>query len=198
MMVRSVPRSCIECGENFLAAKQEVGRGRAKYCTKRCHIVSMQRVANTRSNCNCSWCGAPLWRKIGVKTKTSYRFCNLECKGLASRLEAGFETLWPEHYGTSSDGGLGRRMILRSGRPLKCEGCGFDSCPGVLQIHHRDRNRFNNEPENLHILCPTCHFVDHFKASDGMFSWRKRAAGFEPAVTVSETVGLPLADAPND
>lgn len=51
----------------------------------------------------------------------------------------------------------------------KCERCGYNEHPGVLQIHHVDRNRRRNQRDNLQLLCPTCHAIDHFLAEDGPF-----------------------------
>lgn len=52
-----------------------------------------------------------------------------------------------------------------------CERCGmpqgFDGsgpagrkCPS-LQVHHRDRDRSNNDPSNLETLCARCHTLEH-------------------------------------
>lgn len=67
-----------------------------------------------------------------------------------------------------------QRLMLERGE--KCERCGYADVAGVLELHHVDRNRRNNRPENLLVLCPTCHSVDHFKAKDGQFSGFKAAA----------------------
>ena len=48
----------------------------------------------------------------------------------------------------------------------KCNHCGFDAYKEVLHVHHKDRNRDNNDISNLEILCPTCHEVEHFKSND--------------------------------
>jgi 5-methylcytosine-specific restriction endonuclease McrA len=37
-----------------------------------------------------------------------------------------------------------------------CAHCGF-GIPEVLEVAHIDRDRDNNDPGNLVILCPTCH-----------------------------------------
>jgi 5-methylcytosine-specific restriction endonuclease McrA len=50
----------------------------------------------------------------------------------------------------------------------KCERCGFSNM-GILIVHHKDRNKRNNRPNNIEILCPNCHALEHFTAKDG--SW---------------------------
>lgn len=39
----------------------------------------------------------------------------------------------------------------------KCSVCGWDKDERVLEVHHLDENRSNNNISNLIILCPTCH-----------------------------------------
>jgi hypothetical protein len=42
----------------------------------------------------------------------------------------------------------------------KCEICGITKWNGneaPLELHHKDGNRFNNNLNNLEILCPNCH-----------------------------------------
>lgn len=42
----------------------------------------------------------------------------------------------------------------------KCEMCGIESWLGKplsMHLHHVDGNRFNNNLDNLQILCPNCH-----------------------------------------
>ena len=38
----------------------------------------------------------------------------------------------------------------------RCWFCGLD-IPGVLEVAHIDQDRANDHPDNLAILCPTCH-----------------------------------------
>jgi hypothetical protein len=51
-----------------------------------------------------------------------------------------------------------------------CERCGLGTgvSPGPsgvmvanLQVHHRDRDRSNNDPSNLETLCARCHTLEH-------------------------------------
>lgn len=51
----------------------------------------------------------------------------------------------------------------------ECARCGWSEYPGVLQVHHRDRDTSNNAIDNLETLCPTCHQVEHLLAHDGPF-----------------------------
>ena len=39
----------------------------------------------------------------------------------------------------------------------KCAICKWDEDKDVLEVHHIDENRDNNDISNLIILCPICH-----------------------------------------
>ncbi len=50
---------------------------------------------------------------------------------------------------------------LLKDRGSKCERCGFDKYQ-ILEIHHKDRDRNNNNLDNLEIICPNCHSEEHY------------------------------------
>ncbi len=54
---------------------------------------------------------------------------------------------------------LKMRLLLERGR--KCEKCGYAKYE-ILQVHHKDRSRGNNNLDNLELLCPNCHFEEHY------------------------------------
>jgi hypothetical protein len=41
-----------------------------------------------------------------------------------------------------------------------CNRCGFNNV-SALEVHHIDRNRANNNLNNLEILCANCHSIEH-------------------------------------
>lgn len=55
------------------------------------------------------------------------------------------------------------KKILDDGiRERKCECCGNTEWQGKkipLELHHIDGNHYNNDFENLQLLCPNCHFL---------------------------------------
>jgi|KBSMisStandDraft_5_1062788.scaffolds.fasta_scaffold16212_5 hypothetical protein len=56
-----------------------------------------------------------------------------------------------------------KRALRSVGRDLYlCENCGRR---GKIKFprHHVDRNRANNSPDNLLVLCQSCHNVEHMK-----------------------------------
>lgn len=46
-------------------------------------------------------------------------------------------------------------------KPNLCNRCGWDVSVKVLEVHHIDRDRSNNELQNLEVLCRNCHGLEH-------------------------------------
>lgn len=60
------------------------------------------------------------------------------------------------------------KVKLLKERGEKCARCPYKKYE-ILQVHHKDRNRKNNELENLELICPNCHYEEHFLKK----SWMK-------------------------
>ena len=50
------------------------------------------------------------------------------------------------------------RLIKLRGK--SCEICGYNKIE-ILHVHHKDRNRRNNNLDNLKLICPNCHYEEH-------------------------------------
>lgn len=63
------------------------------------------------------------------------------------------------------------RARLRLAAEGKCSICRASGIP--LDIHHKDRNRANNDDSNLQVLCRTCHQSVHKNLtwSDELNTW---------------------------
>lgn len=64
--------------------------------------------------------------------------------------------------GTSYSSSVLRNKLIKAGVKTfqKCENCGiteWDGKPIVIQLHHKDGDRTNNELDNIAELCPNCH-----------------------------------------
>ena len=53
-----------------------------------------------------------------------------------------------------------REILISLNREVKCEKCEEDRLE-MLDVHHKDFNHFNNNPENLAFLCPNHHREIH-------------------------------------
>lgn len=145
---------CGYCGHMFLQEAKRVNHnasiGNKNYCSKECHGLS-----KTRSNSySCICCGKEVLRTPGQmhKNKSDRVFCTRSC---ATRFNNSYYKKAennPNYVGGLSD--YRERALLYYGP--KCSVCGYD-IESVLEVHHRDGNRENNEIENLDVLCPTHH-----------------------------------------
>lgn len=61
------------------------------------------------------------------------------------------------------------RLLNQRGRV--CERCGYNKYE-ILQVHHKDKNRDNNELNNLELICPNCHYEEHLLEK----SWLRKLA----------------------
>lgn len=59
-----------------------------------------------------------------------------------------------------STSNTGRKAAQRIYVATECKNCGSTK---TLQRHHKDRNPLNNAPENIEILCRTCHKNEHLR-----------------------------------
>ena len=107
----------------------------------------------TDFNVACHNCGADFTvqeREKLFPQKERY-FCCIQCSnatgGKAKR----------EKYGIVS-----YVLIAQNHYVAKCIVCGFDE---LVDVHHIDNNRSNNDPKNLVFLCPNHHYLLHRKYS---------------------------------
>jgi hypothetical protein len=140
-----------------------------------------------KPNTKCSICGKEIYRRP-FQIKGGQVFCGLVCRGISDRKEipcsvcgklilSGLNkktcsracaniqrTGIKYHLGSPRDKvkyqkGLKLRLLKKRGR--KCERCDYDKYE-ILQVHHKDRNRKNNDLKNLELICPNCHYEEHF------------------------------------
>ena len=69
-------------------------------------------------------------------------------------------------------GGTERRSYRGKVKKEECKLCQVTT---RLEIHHKDFDHYNNDPDNLEVLCVTCHRRLHKKAY-----WDAIKAGIEP------------------
>lgn len=62
-----------------------------------------------------------------------------------------------------------KRIVDEAG---KCEACGHDGSQSRLGVHHKDRDKHNQERGNLQVLCHACHMKEHSDA--GEVGWAAR------------------------
>jgi len=167
---------CKTCDTAFLAENKELKRGMGKYCTRSCSASDPRR--KLPPNTACSWCGTPFraTSKRKKASKSGLLFCKRACKDAAQRI-GGLSEIQPGHYGT----GTSRyRALALKHLPNCCAECGWSVLGNVLEVHHIDQDRTNNDLSNLEILCPTCHVTAHFLEGSGRWRRSKRTPTSPP------------------
>lgn len=120
-------------------------------------ITDTKRAVNKNIHV-CQQCG----NKFNAYGKRKY--CSIECKTLGARKYEGE---------TKSTNVQSYRRIAFKNYDWKCHICGFKEdleytkgskllkFPVILDVHHIDMDKTNNDVDNLTILCPTCHAKIH-------------------------------------
>ena len=138
-----VELSCKICSKKFTVIK--VRRKTAKYCSRECYSKAQYGSLKIP----CAVCGKIVIRPPSHLGKYKSPCCSIKCRGLLVRKSK-------PAVATSARKWLETRELIN-----KCNRCDFIDSK-ILVIHHRDRNRQNNELDNLEVLCPNCHAIEHY------------------------------------
>jgi len=134
---------CAECGTIFTHISSRANK--AKYCNPKCYQKAMSKKGSVLHKC--AHCEKEFYDSPSVNRK----YCSKACVNKSNKNE------WKPEFIT-----VRKNMKVR-GMLLKCERCGYDEYPEILGVHHKDRNRKNNDLSNLEVLCPNCHSLEHMK-----------------------------------
>lgn len=150
---------CIKHNLIFSTKYENIRRdSRAHYICPECKKERKnEQYAQNRTLVNCAYCGIEFIKKNSSlkNSKSELYFCCREHKDLAQKISSNISEIWPEHYGKIPNRSY--RKAAFSYYPNECNVCGWNEDLDVLEVHHIDENRDNNELENLIILCPICH-----------------------------------------
>lgn len=145
--------------ECFMRGKNDV-RSNCPQC-----IIDRRITESTLIDCECAYCHQHFKRSPSKanQSKSGLLFCCREHKDLAQRLGSGkqFDVMRPPHYQDLEDITFGTintyRALAFRNYEHKCAICNWNEDEDILQVHHIDENRENNQINNLIILCPNCH-----------------------------------------
>ena len=149
----------------------------------------MSEKYNRTPNTKCAICASPIYRRPNEQRKNGGRaFCSMICYGISCRKEnpcvvCGKMILGRFHKKTCSRAcaninrtgikyhlGSPRSKVksqqaikirLLNARGKNCERCGYNKHE-ILQVHHNDKDRSNNDLDNLELICPNCHYEEHY------------------------------------
>jgi hypothetical protein len=172
-MTSLIQKPCDECGSPMQVKPCILKRGHGKYCSITCHgrgttKIRLAKKISKTPNVTCAYCSAPFFvtsTRVS-RSKSGLFFCCKSHKNASQRI-GGIEAIQPSHYGTSTI--IPYRKKAFDTYPHRCDVCGYDKYMSVLQVHHRDRDRSNNDVANLQIVCPTCHVEIHYLSGTGLY-----------------------------
>lgn len=155
---------CGICGGDFYVKPSHQKLGWGKYCSSLCR----SRAQFNGTGVNCHICGKDIYRSLGriKKSASGKYFCSKSC-----------QTKWRNGYFIGDkhanwiDGSSAYRRILKSSTDAQiCTLCGLTD-KRILNAHHLDHDRLNNDKSNLVWLCLNCHFlIHHDKNEEGRLS----------------------------
>ena len=142
--MRKTNTECLVCKKAIYRRPSEIRSG-GVFCSSVCYGISC------RKEIPCKVCGTLILS--GLNKKTCGRVC-------ANR----------GRIGTSYTGSLLRDKVttirrikvrILKLRGNKCERCDYNN-PAVIQVHHKNRNKKDNRLINLELICPNCHYEEHY------------------------------------
>lgn len=143
---RNPNAKCVICAKAIYKRPADLQRNKGKaFCSMACYGISC------RKESPCVVCGNPVLS--GLHRITCSRSCsNTHRKGIQYKINRPRDKV-------VSQRALKVRLIQASGS--QCGRCSYNKVE-ILHVHHKDRNRENNNLDNLELICPNCHFEEHY------------------------------------
>lgn len=148
--------NCKVCDQSFYTKPFLLKRGWGLYCSRKCHYLSMK----IGHKIKCEICNKFVYRSLGKikNSKSGKFFCSKSC-----------QTIWRNHQYIGSNhklwkGGFSvnyRKLLTKENKKIFCRLCN-EADKRVLAVHHIDKNRANNNVNNLIWLCHNCHYLVHY------------------------------------
>jgi hypothetical protein len=137
---------CLVCKKYIYRRPSEITENKNRvFCSAKCYGVSC------RKETFCVICGKSIL--AGLNKKTCSRLCSNK-----NRVGVQYKSNQPRNKAVT----LRRLKIsLLESRGQKCERCNYNKSE-ILQVHHKNRDRRNNNLENLELICPNCHYEEHY------------------------------------
>ncbi|WP_213997081.1 HNH endonuclease signature motif containing protein [Tepidanaerobacter syntrophicus] len=134
---------CLECGKQFLVRKCYVKRGQGKFCSISCATTYRNRHNNPS-------------KRPEVKVKISKNHADVSGPNNPMYGKTGEDAPGWIDGRNAINGDIWRKIALINKPPI-CEICGAEIKGRRLNVHHKDKDRSNNNIANLQIVCVECH-----------------------------------------
>lgn len=144
--IRKPNTTCLLCNKQIYRRPSEIkDRDGRVFCSAACYGLSC------RKETPCIICGKGIL--AGLNKKTCSRSCSNK-----HRVSQNYIQNKPIDKVMTL-----RRIKLRllKIRGEKCERCDYNKIK-VLQVHHANKNRADNRLSNLELICPNCHYEEHY------------------------------------
>lgn len=151
--------NCLNCKNDFDCENRKgnynLKMGFNIYCSSKCY----NEYRNKKILFNCATCGKEIFKRESdsKRSKTGNLYCSKRCSTINNNR---LFKKWENHPKYKNGRATYRNHKLNSVENPKCQRCDYSNVL-ALEIHHKDRNRKNNELENLEILCSNCHTIEH-------------------------------------
>ncbi len=149
---RTPNTQCAQCAKSIYRRPCEIQKGRV-FCSIGCYAIS------NRKEIPCATCGTMILSSFNKKT-CSRSCANIHRAGIKYKIDSPKDKV-------KSQKALKLRLLKDRGEV--CGRCEYSKLE-ILQIHHKDRDRNNNDLANLELICPNCHYEEHFLEK----SWLKK------------------------
>lgn len=174
----AIIKNCLYCDEKFKVKYSRIET--AKYCSRlcatrasfkqkkiNCKVCNKEfEVINARMNTAkyCSHSCRLIYRRTGFKEIRECLFCNkkFETQKARKKKHCSIQCFNKQKIkdGAPSFAAV-RANMKKAGEITHCERCNYNEHPNILGLHHKDRDRKNNHRNNLEVLCPNCHSIEH-------------------------------------
>lgn len=157
-MVKKIELLCEGCGKKFYKTRRQISRRGKRFCTHSCYTDSVRKSTVKK----CSECGADVKRTQAQlkRSKSGRVFCNRSC---ATSFNNRMHKSGANHPNYINGFSAYRKSALDYYGPQ----CSNNNCPiaqskisvqeKMLDVHHIDGDRSNNDISNLQVLCVWCH-----------------------------------------
>ncbi len=144
---RNPNTKCIVCAKPVYKRPLQIQENEGRvFCGQVCY------GASCRKETPCVVCGKLIL--AGLHKKTCSRGCaNTHRAGIKYKVYSN-----PPKDKVKSQQALKTRLLKDRG--TNCERCSYSKFE-ILQVHHKNKDRTNNELSNLELICPNCHYEEH-------------------------------------
>jgi len=136
---------CNDCGHVWNVKPHNVmylGQGINKHHCPNCYE---NKILTPIIKLKCDYCGKYFTRRKSNIEETDYHYCSRKCGNIHKNILRVKDVIKDYRYTAF--------QVYEH----KCACCGYEEDERILEVHHIDSDRNNNNIENLIILCPNCH-----------------------------------------